>query len=306
MTMFFRLRKEATLRSAVRFAGIGVHSGIYTNVTVLPSRDGAGITFKRTDIKHGSSIIELSPMSVVDPTMCTRIVNKDGVSVAVIEHLLAALRICKITNAEVEVDSGEIPILDGSAIEFVNAFKQSGIVFQSSLVPTIRISEPISVSYKSAHISIKPSNKQKCSVTLDYDRINPVIGKSNSYSFNFNDDLEDMAQARTFGWIADYDKVRALGFAKGASEDNTIVITEDSFIKNKEGLRNKREIVMHKCLDLIGDFSTLGYDILGEITAINPSHYANNLLMKTLLKESYKHDIIAGKQDNVSELLQVA
>ena len=151
-----------------------------------------------------------------------------------------------------------------------------------------------------------PSTKSKCSVTLDYDRINPVIGKNNSYSFDFNDDLENIAQARTFGWMSDYDKVRSLGLAKGASEDNTIVITEDNFIKNKEGLRNKREIVMHKCLDLIGDLSTLGYDILGEIKATNPSHYANNLLMRKLLQELYKHDMVTEKQINVSEYLQVA
>ena len=278
--------------SAVEFSGVGVHSGQISNMKVIPSQERSGIVFKRTDIKGKDPFIKLSPESVVDPTLCTRIVNKNGISVATIEHLLAAFRISSITNALVEIDSPEVPIMDGSAIEFVSAFKRSGIVHQEALVPSIVITKPIDVSSKNGKISILPSSDCEISVKLDYEWINPVIGENNSYSFSFEDDLSDVARARTFGWIADYEKVVALGLAKGTSEANTIVILEDNSIKNADGLRNPKELVMHKCLDLIGDISFAGFDIIGKIECINPSHALNNLLMKKLIHEINSHELI--------------
>lgn len=289
--MFSELRSGATLNSSVEFSGIGVHSGLPSNMTISPS-DGTGILFKRTDIKDKSSAIKLSAESVVDPTLCTRVTNKAGVSVAVIEHLLAAFRICGITDAIIEIDSPEVPIMDGSAIEFVNAFKQAGIVRLGSTVQAIVITEPVMVSSKNGMISITPSDECEISIRLDYDRIKPVIGQNNSYSFSLSDNLTELAAARTFGWIADYEKVVAMGLAKGTSEDNTIVIMNDNSIKNKEGLRNPKEIVMHKCLDLLGDISVIGYDIIGKIEGLNTSHALNNLLMRKLLSEISKHEVI--------------
>lgn len=289
--MFSELRSGATLNSSVEFSGIGVHSGLPSNMTISPS-DGTGILFKRTDIKDKSSVIKLSAESVVDPTLCTRVTNKAGVSVAVIEHLLAAFRICGITDAIIEIDSPEVPIMDGSAIEFVKAFKQAGIVRLGSTVQAIVITEPVMVSSKNGMISITPSDECEISIRLDYDRIKPVIGQNNSYSFSLSDNLTELAAARTFGWIADYEKVVAMGLAKGTSEDNTIVIMNDNSIKNKGGLRNPKEIVMHKCLDLLGDISVIGYDIIGKIEGLNTSHALNNLLMRKLLSEISKHEVI--------------
>ena len=293
--MISRLRSEATLGSAVKFSGIGVHSGQPSNMKVIPSRERTGIIFKRVDIKNKDPYIKLSPESVVEPTLCTRVINKSGVFVATIEHLLAALRICGITNALIEIDSHEVPIMDGSAIEFVKAFKKAGIVSQNAFVPAIVVTEPLSVSSKNGVISILPSANSEISVKLDYERINPVIGQNNSYSFSFDDDLKDLANARTFGWIADYEKVVAMGLAKGTSEENTVVILEDNSIKNAEGLRNPKELVMHKCLDLIGDISVIGFDIIGKIEGINTSHSLNNVLMRKLLKEISQHEVITSE-----------
>ena len=304
--MFFRLRPEATICRKIKFSGIGVHSGVVTNMSVLPAMTGAGITFRRVDVNDKNPVICLSPETVTDPTMCTRIANRAGISVAVIEHLLAAFRICGINNAEVEVDAGEIPIMDGSAIEFVKAFKRVGIVYQNAFVPAIVISKPVSVSYKSASISIVPSRKAKLSVELNYERILPVVGKNNTYSFSFNENLTEIAEARTFGWLADYEKVLAMGLAKGTSEENTIVISADNTIKNAGGLRNPKEIVMHKCLDLIGDISVLGYDIVGKIECTNPSHYANNLLMRKLLSEISEHELVTAESEMIRCSVQVA
>ena len=290
--MFFKLRSEATLRETVELSGIGVHNGLPTLIRIKPSAKNTGIRFRRIDRVGCDNVIRLSPQAVVNPIMCTRITNGIGVSVAVIEHLLAAFRICGITNAEVEVNTDEIPIMDGSARKFVEAFKRSGTIYQNSFVPAVIISETISVSYKSASVLIKPAHIAQFSVKLDYDRINPVIGNDNFYSFTLSDNLDDIARARTFGWASDYDKVRSMGLAKGASEENTLVIAEDNIIKNAGGLRNPKEIVMHKCLDLIGDISIIGYDIIGKVECTNPSHYANNLLAKQLLNEIDKHEVI--------------
>ena len=300
--MFFRLRSEATIRDKVEFTGVGVHSGRQTKIRVLPATEGNGIVFKRTDIKSNRAIVKLSPEAVVDPTLCTRVVNKDGISVAVVEHLLAAFRICEITNAVVEVDTDEIPIMDGSALEFVKSFKKVGIVCQDAYVPAIIITEPVSVSYQATNITISPADECSVSLTLSYDRINPVIGNNNSYSFSLNENLTKLASARTFGWVADYEKVRAMGLAKGTSEENTIAIATDNTILNKGGLRNPRELVMHKCLDLLGDISVIGFDIIGKIEGMNTSHATNNMLMRKLMSELNKHDVVYS-ESNISGFL---
>ena len=305
--MFSNLRSEATLSTAVEFSGIGVHSGKSVVMKVFPASENYGIVFKRTDILDKNQFIKLSPDSVVDPTLCTRVVNKDGVSVAVIEHLLAAFRICGITNALIELNSQEVPIMDGSAIEFVKEFKKSGIVHQDAFVPAIVISKPIVVKSQNGMISIFPADSCDISIKISYDRINPIIGDNNSYSFNFDDNLSDLTSSRTFGWVEDCEKVRAMGLAQGSSEENTIAILPDNTIKNIGGLRNSSELVMHKCLDLIGDISVIGYDIIGKMEGFNTSHSLNNVLMRKLLKEISLHKVINSElSENFERVLNFA
>ncbi|MDR2666516.1 MAG: UDP-3-O-acyl-N-acetylglucosamine deacetylase [Holosporales bacterium] len=292
--MFFDLRREATLGAIVEFHGVGVHSGSPVAMKVIPTNEGHGVIFKRTDVAVKNRFIKLSPEAVVDPTLCTRVANKSGVSVSVIEHFLAALRICGITNVLVELNSAEVPIMDGSALMFINEFKKVGIVPQDAFIPAVLIKKPITVKSGNGEISITPSNGCNVSISVSYDRINSVVGANNEYSFCMNDNLsDDIAQARTFGWLDDYERIKANGFANGASEENTVVILHDHSIKNTGGLRNPKELVMHKCLDFIGDISVLGYDIVGEIRGVNTSHLLNNLLMKALLKKIHLHEIMA-------------
>jgi UDP-3-O-[3-hydroxymyristoyl] N-acetylglucosamine deacetylase len=120
---------------------------------------------------------------------------------------------------------------------------------------------------------------------VSYDRIDPVVGSNNTFTFKLDDDLHDIANARTFGWIEDIERIRASGFGLGASEENTIGITKDNTIVNEGGLRHPKELVLHKCLDLIGDIAVIGYDIIGKIECLNPSHLLNNILMRKLLNE---------------------
>ncbi|MDR0942340.1 MAG: UDP-3-O-acyl-N-acetylglucosamine deacetylase [Holosporales bacterium] len=307
--MFVNLRAEATIGSSTEFQGIGVHNGKAVTMKALPSQEGFGIVFKRTDIFGKNPFIKLSPEAVVDPTLCTRVVNNDGVQVTVVEHLLAALRICGITNALIELDSSEAPIMDGSAAVFVKEFKKAGIIRQDSFVPAGVIKRPIVVKSKNGGISLTPNEHCKISVKVSYDKINPVVGIHNQHSFVLEDgesSLNDIADSRTFGWVEDYEKIKSMGMALGASEENTIAIKDDSLI-NLNGLRNPKELVMHKCLDLIGDISVLGYDIIGKIECLNPSHSLNNNMIRTLAKELYRHKIVTtGNTENLNGRLKFA
>lgn len=305
--MLFNLRSEATLNSPVEFHGIGVHSGENVNMVILPSEVNSGIVFQRTDIKNKDPFIKLSPNAVIDPTLCTRVVNKSGIFVAVVEHLLAAFRVCGITNALVKLDSHEVPIMDGSALDFVRSFKKVGIIHQDAFVPAIVINHTIVEESKNGKISITPSNNLNISVKISYDRINPVIGNNNNYSFSFEDNLNDLISSRTFGWIEDYENVRKMGLAKGTSEENTLAILSDNTIKNSGGLRNPKELVMHKCLDLIGDVSVIGYDIIGNINGFNTSHALNNKLMRKLMAEISLHEVMTVQNAvNYNEILNFA
>lgn len=286
------LRSSATLKTPVTFSGIGVHSGKPSNFSIFPAPVDFGIVFKRTDVTDKDPFIKLSPESVVDPVMCTRLINKDGIDITLVEHLLAALRITQVTDALIQIDSAEVPIMDGSAKEFVEAIFKAGVSKQAgSYVKGLKITEKITVSDGKGKISIEPSEKQIVSVKLNYDRINAVVCENNSFEFDLACDLIEISQARTFGWFADYEKILKMGLAKGSSEKNTIIIMPDNSIKNLP-LRNPKEIVMHKCLDLIGDLSTFEYDIFGKIFGENTSHSLNNLLLKKLLAEKDKHEIL--------------
>jgi UDP-3-O-[3-hydroxymyristoyl] N-acetylglucosamine deacetylase len=267
---------------------------------ITPAAEKHGIIFKRLDISGKACVIELSANSVVEPTLCTRVVNKSGISVVVVEHLLAALRICGITNALIELDAPELPVMDGSAAVFVKEIRKAGITSRESFVPAIVITKPIVVESASGKISVIPGEDCDITVKLAYDRINRTIGENNSYTFTFDDDLSDIASSRTFGWLEDYEKVRQMGLARGSSDENTIAIMPDGSVRSKDGLRHKSELVMHKCLDLIGDMAVLGYDIVGNIEALNPSHMLNNVFVRKILRELRSHKIVREEQTTAS------
>ncbi|MDR0640242.1 MAG: UDP-3-O-acyl-N-acetylglucosamine deacetylase [Holosporales bacterium] len=299
--MSIHLRPEATVGKVVSFSGIGVHSGQNSEIRVMPAPENLGVIFKRTDVTDKNPFISLSPDSVVDPVYCTRIRNKDDVTVAVVEHLLAAFRLTGITNALVEIDAGEVPIMDGSASVFVEEINRAGIVRQNYVIPMIVIKKPVVVESQNGRISIKPSKRSRIKAKLDYDRINPVIGDNGSCEIDMDtlaerpDSSESrlLAMSRTFGWVEDQRKVQNLGLGLGASEANTVGIMGDHSILNEMGLRHHKELVMHKCLDLIGDLFILGCDIMGDMECLNPSHQLNNQLMKKVIQGIGEHEVFS-------------
>ncbi len=295
--MSYHLRNQATISHQVSFSGIGVHSGVASNMTVYPAEENMGIIFKRTDILDRNNTIKLTSNNVIDSTMCTKIANDDGISVNVIEHFIAACRIAGITNAIIEIDAPEVPILDGSAISFLRAFNKTGIMKQKSKVPALLINQPIKLDFNNGFIAAHPSTRNTVTLKLDYNRINNVIGSNNSVSFKMSDKfkLTTISKARTFGWLEDCEKIRNMGMAQGASLENTVIICPDNSIINKGGLRTANEIINHKALDFIGDFSVFEYDIVGQIEGLNTSHSKNSMFLKKLLSEVEKHTILLDK-----------
>jgi UDP-3-O-[3-hydroxymyristoyl] N-acetylglucosamine deacetylase len=286
-------RQQATLCEEVEFHGTGVHTGLPSNMLVLPAPTGSGIVFIRKDIGSADNSIKLSAESVKDPLMCTRIVNESGTSLSVIEHFLAALKIRGITNAIVEVNSSELPILDGSSKVFVKEFDRVGIKLQNTHQTYVIIKSEVRVQKDASWISITPSDSLILDVALDYPNILQVIHDNNRIIINtMTDDLTKLYCARTFGWYSDQEKLLKMGLAKGASLENTVVLDDNNAVMNPEGLRCENEPVWHKALDLLGDCLVVGYDIVGKITAYNPSHLLNNMLMNKLMSELSNHTVV--------------
>jgi UDP-3-O-[3-hydroxymyristoyl] N-acetylglucosamine deacetylase len=298
--MLFHIRNQATVAKEIIFSGIGVHSGLPVTMKILPAPENFGIAFKRTDVRN--SIVKVEISNVTSPVMCTRTVNKEGVSVSVIEHLMAALRILGVTNALIEIDSEEVPIMDGSSIEFVKAFEKTGVTKQKSKVKTMVIKQPISLQFDTGYISATPCTDCSIRVSLNYDRVNRVIGSKNHTGFKMSErrKLMVVAESRTFGWLEDYDRVRKAGMARGSSADNTIIIGPNDAVINREGLRNRKEVVNHKALDLLGDLSVSEYDIIGQITAVNPSHLHNHNFLKKIMMGIEDHTILFEKSETSS------
>jgi UDP-3-O-[3-hydroxymyristoyl] N-acetylglucosamine deacetylase len=288
------VRNQSTLSRTVEFSGIGVHTGLPSTIKIHPAKENFGILFKRVDVEDRNNSIKVKIENVVNTEMCTKISNAEGVVVSVIEHLMAALKISGITNALIEINAEEVPIMDGSALEFVTSFTKSGIVKQSVEVKTITVKKPISIEFDNGSISAVPCKNSIIEVSLDYNRINKVIQNNNSVALKMSDKekLIKIAESRTFGWLEDYDKIRAKGLAKGSSADNTVIIGVNGDIINMEGLRNKKEIVSHKALDMIGDLSVSGYDIIGRIFAKNPSHLQNHYFLRKFIAQVRVHNTI--------------
>ena len=269
---------QKTIKEKIDFKGVGLHNGIEVNLTVKPSKPNTGIIFKRVDIKS-NNIIEANFKNVVEPILCTKLRNKNGVYVSTIEHLMAAFYGEGIDNALVEVDASEIPIMDGSAIDFVDAIRSVGREEQNEPRKFIKVLKKVEVKDGQKFISIEPLNQD---LIIDFEIIfnNPLI-RTRRKVFKFsNDDLTEIYNSRTFCLYEEIDNIKRMGLAKGGSLDNAIVV-QGSKILNEDGLRNRHEFVYHKILDCLGDIMLSGNRIFGHIKTSQGGHaLTNKLLMK--------------------------
>ena len=264
---------QQTLESPVSFDGKGLHSGEKVRLKIIPGSSNQGIIFKRVDLKE-NNLIKAHINHVSSTKLCTTLKNRSGVKVSTVEHLLAALYFSEIDNAIIEINGEEVPIMDGSAKNFVDALKSVKLKKLKSKRKYLKISKKIDFVDANKKISIEPNNSSfEVAFQLNYE--NPIIGQQKNQINLQNDNLLDVIESRTFCLFDDINEIKKMGFAKGGSLDNAIVVDKDKVL-NKNGLRNNKEFVNHKILDLVGDFVLSGYRILGKVSCFEGGHYLSS------------------------------
>ncbi len=290
------LLNQKTINNPVKFTGIGLHSGQIVNISINPSEPNTGIIFKRVDLKK-NNLIYPSFANVTNTSLNTTISNDFGVRVSTIEHLMGALFGLGIDNALIEIDNEEVPILDGSAKEFIEKLINSGLKQSEVPIKIIKIKKKISFNEGERSISIEPSKLSlDINFQLKYD--NAVIGNQKNKINVYEDDLNDIFNSRTFCLYEDIEKIKKNGLAKGGSLENALVV-KGSEILNKEKLRNSKEFVNHKILDCIGDLYTSGYRIVASINCSQGGHYLTNQLLKKVFENKENFSIIEIQERNL-------
>ncbi len=273
---------QKTIIEKVIFKGIGLHSGVKTEVKILPAIENHGIVFKRTDLNKNNTI-KASFENVSSAKLCTTLQNKFKVSISTVEHLLAALYITGIDNALIEIDNSEVPIMDGSSKEFVETINTVGTKKLNAKRKFLKIIKKFELKENEKKISIEP-NKNSLKVDFQLVYTNNLIGtQSNQIDFA-DSDLTDVYTSRTFCLFEDIEEIKKIGLAKGGSLDNAVVVKDDKIL-NAEGLRNSKEFVNHKILDLAGDFLLSGYRILGSVKCTQGGHSLSNLFLRSIFKD---------------------
>jgi len=270
---------QKTLSKEVKFKGIGLHSGKASSVNVIPAKEDKGIVFKRVDLNKNNEI-KANFRNVTSAKLCTTLENNHGVKVSTVEHLLAALYIVGIDNAIIEIDNEEVPIMDGSSRDFINAFEKNDLVNQTKKRKYLKISSKIEIIDGKRRISIEP-NDLSLEVNFQLNYENKIIGKQkNTIDFQA-DNLDEVSSSRTFCLFEDIEKIKKFGLAKGGSLENAVVV-DDKKVLNKDGLRNDKEFVNHKILDLAGDFLLSGHRIIGKVNCYQGGHELTNLLLRKI------------------------
>ena len=287
---------QTTLNTPVSFEGIGLHSGLNTKITILPTEADQGITFKRVDLKK-NNLIQANFTNVSSAKLCSTLKNEKGVKVSTVEHLLAALYIANIDNAIIEIDNEEVPIMDGSAKNFISVLNKTEIKTLKNKIKYLKIISKIELIENQKKISIEPNDfALEVDFKLNYD--NKIIGKQRNIVNFQTDDLEDIYNSRTFCLFEDIEKIKKLGLAKGGSLDNAIVVGKNKLLNNN-GLRNEKEFVNHKILDLAGDFVLSGYRILGKVICEQGGHLLTNSFLKKLFTSKNSFIEIEVKEEKL-------
>jgi len=289
---------QKTLSKNITFKGIGLHSGIKSILNIIPARADSGIVFKRVDIKR-NNLIKAKFNNVTSAKLCTTLENKHGVKVSTVEHLLAALYIAGIDNAVIEINTEEVPIMDGSAKDFLAVIKKVDTIDQPKKRKYLKISNKIELVDGKRKISIEP-HKNSFEVNFQLNYKNKIIGQQKN-NINFqSDSLDDVSNSRTFCLFEDIEKIKKFGLAKGGSLDNAVVVDNDKVL-NKGGLRNEKEFVNHKILDLAGDFLLSGYRVIGKVTCYQGGHELTNIFLRKIFKEKNSFSVIENVEDNILE-----
>ncbi len=293
---------QQTLKSSTQVGGVGLHTGVKVNLFIKPADANTGIIFKRTDVESFKSVIEANYKNVSSAVLCTKIENSHGISVSTVEHLLAAFYGEGIDNALVEIDGPEVPIMDGSAFDFVEAIRSVGIEKQKNSKKIIKVLKKIEIKDGKKYISIEPHDED---LIIDFEIVyaNPLI-RTRRKEFKLNNgDLTSIYNSRTFCLYEDIDKIKSKGLAKGGSLENAIVVKENKIL-NENGLRHRHEFVEHKILDCMGDLMLAGHKIFGHIKTSQGGHHLTNILLRKFLsdKSSWKFENLKDTTENQKDI----
>jgi len=273
--------RQRTLKNIIKATGVTVHSGERAEITLKPAPEDTGIVFRRVDL---NPVVEIKAcaLNVGDTTLSTSLA-KEGAKVSTVEHLLSAFAGLGIDNAYVDISASEMPIMDGSAGPFVFLIQSAGIAEQQKLKKFIRIKKPVTYKDGDRKVTLKPFNGFKVGFTIGFDH--PVFNNTIQNAvidFSEISYVKEVSRARTFGFVSDFEKLRSMNLALGASLDNAIAVDEYRIL-NEDGLRYQDEFVKHKILDAIGDLYLLGHSLIGEFDGCKSGHELNNKLLRKLL-----------------------
>jgi UDP-3-O-[3-hydroxymyristoyl] N-acetylglucosamine deacetylase len=286
------LGHQTTIAERIEFTGLGVHSGKPVTMALCPAEANTGILFSVTCPKTGRTQDIPANITAVGATdLCTVLGNPAAIHIATVEHLMAALRALNVDNVIVEVDSNEVPVMDGSSSEFVEAILASGIIFLAAMRCYIRVKKPIRVDMGASWGEFIPYEGTRYEVEIDFD--STAIGRQ-SFCSDLNADVfrRELSRARTFGFMKDVERLWAAGFALGSSLENSVVIGDDNRIVNPEGLRYRDEFVRHKALDAVGDLALAGAPFIGCYRSYRGGHKLNSLVLKALLSDRSAFDFV--------------
>lgn len=283
--------KQRTIAKKVELVGIGLHKGVPVKMVLEPLEVDSGIVFYRSDL--GVSI-PMCPQNVTNTMMAT-VLSKGEAKISTIEHLMSAVYAYGIDNLKISVDNEEIPIMDGSSIGYCMILDEAGIRVLDANRKIMAIKKPIEVKDGDKFVRIEPSQQTIFDFSIDF--AHPAI-RQQSYKFVFSKQgyKEEIARARTFGFLQDVNYLRSQGLGLGGSLNNCIVLDENGIL-NKEGLRYKEEFVRHKILDAIGDMAILGMPLLGSYVSFAGSHKLNSLLTKKILEEADAYELVEETEE---------
>ena len=282
--------KQRTLKSSVSVTGVGLHSGQKVTLGLRPAPANTGIVFRRVDVKPVEEI--RARVDLVHDTRLSTCMEQNGVRIATVEHLMSALSGLGVDNAYVDLDSAEVPIMDGSAGTFIFLLQSAGIVEQSAAKKFIRVKKSVELKQGDKWVRFDPYNGYKLTFTINF--AHPVFANTRQHvTVDLGEEsyVRDISRARTFGFMQDVEAMRAQGLALGGSLDNAIVMDEYRVL-NADGLRFEDEFVKHKVLDAIGDLYMLGYPLIGAFSGFKSGHALNNALVRALLADEQAWEFV--------------
>ena len=271
---------QHTVRGPITFDGHGLHSGQPARLTIRPAAAEHGIWFKRTDIRFGDALVPAMWDAVERSPLCTRLVNAAGNSVSTVEHVMAALAGCGVHNALIEIDGPEVPILDGSAVPFVTAILDKGLLMQTAPLRVLEILEAVQVHTATGWARLTPSDTPRMSFRIEFD--DAAIGtQEKTLDLSNGSFVRELSDSRTFCRNSDVEAMRSQGLALGGTLENAVVVDGDQVL-SPGGLRHADEAVRHKMLDALGDMMLAGVPILGHYEGHKAGHAITNMLLHAL------------------------